>query len=86
VNKQLKNSIVISMPILCALAVSSYFGYEKYLEKLKSGNSGDPFRWAVITGLFVSPIGFVVGLILGLFVWMIVTANEQERNNVLKNK
>lgn len=79
--KSLKTFIIILIPLISAIIVGIYFGYFKYFEELQNGSDNvDASRWAVIGGFFYSFFGLVPGVILSLFIWMIVTSREEERN------
>ena len=77
--KYTKLFIYILIPTICVLMVGLYFGYFKYFEEIKFGSDEvDASRWALIGGLFYSSIGLVVGLIIDLFVWIIISSNKKD--------
>lgn len=77
--KILKYVFYISIPLVFAAVVGIYFGYFKYFEELKHGSDEvDAMRWALIGGLFLSPLGLIFGLILDLCAWLIITSNDKQ--------
>lgn len=82
-----KNFIFVVIPILCALAVGAYSGYGTYLEELRYGSDfEDSIRWAIVAGVFISPVGLLAGLILDLVMWAVIPKREKRESENISKK
>jgi hypothetical protein len=78
--KVLKPIFYIFVPLLCAAAIGTYFGYSHYFEELKHGSDDvEAIRWAFFGGLLLSPIGLAVGLVIDLFVWLVTNSPKTQK-------